>query len=210
MSQEWKVEVAVESELEKVLQALDGNGFDVYGIFPALDSLKTRFIVVGRRELPEGRKKRRYEARPVAIRASNGRYLRWLGNSQPLHAVSLSAGDPETFWMIRLEGSYGESIAAFRAGLDQWLAKPDETFDGPATLYGPEVGSWQMFSVLPRGEDRVALRSFRLGDGSYKFLALDGEGRLEARPDRLEEAETFALEPIRGRNPEEVAVVLHW
>jgi hypothetical protein len=112
--------------------------------------------------------------------------------------------------MIRLEGSYGENIAAFRAATDQWLSMPNETFNGPATLYGPEVGSWQMFSVLPRGQERVALRTFRLLDGSYKFLALDKEGRLEARPGRLEEAETFALEPIPGGNPEGLAVVLYW
>jgi hypothetical protein len=210
MPKEWKVEAAVESDLEKVLQGLDGSGFEVHGISPAQESLKLRFIVVGRRELPEGRKKRYYEARRVAVRASNGLLLRWLGNSQPLPAVSLSAGNPETFWMIRLEGSYGENIAAFQAATDQWLSMPNETFNGPATLYGPEVGSWQMFSVLPRGQERVALRTFRLLDGSYKFLALDKEGRLEARPGRLEEAETFALEPIPGGNPEGLAVVLYW
>jgi len=210
MSKEWKVEVAVESDLEKVLQGLDGSGYEVHGIFPVPDSLKPRFLVVGRRELPEGRKKRRYEAQPVAIRASNGLFLRWLGNAQPLQALSRNAGDPETFLMIRLERYYGESIASFRAGADQWLSQPDETFSAPATLYGPDVGSWQMFSVLPRSEDRVALRTFRLGDGSHKFLALDEEGRLVARPDQLEDAEIFAIEPIRGRKTEELAVILHW
>jgi len=210
VSKEWKVEVAVESDLEKVLQGLDGGGFEIHGIFPAPDSLKPRFLVVGRRELPEGRKKRCYEAQPVAIRASNGLFLRWLGNAQPLHALSRNAGDPETLLMIRLEGYYGENIAAFRAGADQWLSQPNETFSAPATLYGPDIGSWQMFSVLSRGEGQVALRTFRLGDGSQKFLTLDEEGRLVARPDRLEDAETFAIEPIRGRKPEEVAVILHW
>lgn len=210
MSKEWKVEVAVESDLEKVLQGMDGDGLEIHGIFPMPDSLKPRFLVVGRRELPEGRKKRRYEAQPVAIRASNGLFLRWLGNAQPLHALSRNAGDPETLLMIRLEGYYGESIAAFRAGAVQWLSIPDEACSAPLTLYGPDIGSWQMFSVLSRGEDRVTLRTCRLGDGSHKFLALDEEGRLAARPDGFEDAETFTIEPILGRAREELAVILHW
>ena len=118
MSKEWKVEVAVESDIEKVLQRLDGDGFEIHGIFPAPDSLKPRFLVVGRRELPEGRKKRRYEAHRVALRAANGLFLRWIGNGQPLLADSRSAGDAEAFSMIRLEPYYGESIAAFRVGAD--------------------------------------------------------------------------------------------
>jgi hypothetical protein len=67
-----------------------------------------------------------------------------------------------------------------------------------------------MFSVLPRGEDRVALRTCRLGDGSHQFLALGEGSRLEGRPDGLEDAENFAIEPILGRQPEEPAVILHW
>jgi hypothetical protein len=204
------VAVAVESDLEKVLQGLDGDGFDVHGIFPMPDALKPRFVVVARRELPEGRKKRRYEAQPVALRAANGLLLRWIGNGQPLLADSRSAGDAEAFSMIRLEPYYGESIAAFRAGADPWLSIPDEACSAPLTLYGPDIGSWQMFSVLSRGEDRVTLRTCRLGDGSQKFLALDEEGRLAARPDRLEDAETFTIEPILGRAREELAVILHW
>jgi hypothetical protein len=76
MSKEWKVEAALEGDLERVLQALDGGGFEIHGIFQARDSLKPRFLVVAHRDLPEGRKKRRYEAQPVALRAANGLLLR--------------------------------------------------------------------------------------------------------------------------------------
>jgi hypothetical protein len=105
-----------EGDLEKILQGLDGNGFEIHGIFPAPDSLKPRFVVVARRDLPEGRRKRYYEARPVALRAPNGRFLRWVGNAQPVRADSRSAGDAETFWMTRLEAHYGEKRRRLPSG----------------------------------------------------------------------------------------------
>jgi hypothetical protein len=67
-----------------------------------------------------------------------------------------------------------------------------------------------MFSVLPRDGDQVALRTCRLADGGDKFLALDEESLLSGRAASLEEAETFVLEPMRGRNPEALAVILLW
>jgi hypothetical protein len=210
MPAEWKVRAATEDELEKALQGFDGHGFDVFEIFSVQESMKTRFVVVGRRELTEGRKRRHYEAQAVAIRCSNGLLLHWLDPNQPLQSTSHQVGVQETFLMIRLEGRYGDEIVAFRAGADQWLTMSNEAFTGPLTLNGPDVGAWQMFSALPRERGKVVLRTFRLQDGSHNFLGLDEESRLEARPDLSEDAETFVLEPIRSHKPEELGVTLCW
>ena len=87
---------------------------------------------------------------------------------------------------------------------------PNEAFSGPATLFRPDIGSWQMFSMLPRDNETLVLRTFRLADGSHKFLGFDAEGRLEARAVSIEKAETFALEPIPGGKPEAIGVTLHF
>ena len=70
MPNEWKIGAATESELEKHLQSLDSDGFEVHDIFPVHESRMTRFVVVGRRELPQGHGRRHYQARPVSLRCS--------------------------------------------------------------------------------------------------------------------------------------------
>jgi len=207
---EWKVSAAIESELERTLQNLDGDGFEIREIFPMQESMKTRFVVVGRRELPEGRSRRHYHAQAVSIRCSNGCYLRWEGLAHELNAVSRHVSARETFLMVRLEERYGEEVAAFRASTDLWVSMPNEAFSGPAILFRPDIGSWQMFSVLPRDNGKLVLRTFRLADGSHKFLGLDVEDRLEARTVSIEKAETFVLEPIPGGKTEDVGVTLHF
>lgn len=210
MPNEWKVGNATESELEKQLQNLDCDGFEVHEIFPVQESMKTRFVIVGRRELPQGRRRRHYQARAVSLRCSNGRFVRWAGLGQPIQADAHHAGSQETFLMAGLEERYGEEVFVFRASSDLWVSMPNETFSGPATLFTPDVGSWQMFSVLPKGNGKFVLRTFRLSDGSHKFLGVDGQGRLEARPASIETAESFSLEPIPGRKGEDIAITLHF
>ena len=112
--------------------------------------------------------------------------------------------------MAGLEERYGEKVFVFRASSDSWVSMPNETFTGPVTLFSPDVGAWQMFSVLPKTDGRFVLRTSRLRDGSHKFLGLDEQGRLEARPATIETAESFSLEPISGRKGEEIAVTLHF
>jgi hypothetical protein len=210
VASEWKVTTASESELETILQNLDDEEFEIREIFPAQDAMKARFVVVGRRKLPEGRRRRRYLAQAVSIRCANGRYLRWQELSQPLRADSHHVGTHETFLMVRLEERYGEEVAAYRASTDLWVSMPNEAFSGPATLFRPDIGSWQMFSALPRDDGKLVLRTFRLVDGSHKFLGIDSEDRLEARAVPIDKAETFVIGPISGSKPEHVGVTLHF
>jgi len=203
MANEWKVARVKGEDLEVTLQSLDADGFEIFQTH--LES--GAFVVVGRRPLAAGKKRRFYPFDRVALRASNGRLVETHGFGQVLRASATVHTEKSLFQMIRLEPSYGPDLVAFLQPGGLLITQADEHMTKPYVANGPELGGWQMFGLVQRPGNRVSLRT----QDQKRFLRVEGpDGLIVAKDEPADKADLFSLEIIRASGVERIGVTLHW